>query len=37
MLKGIMKDQEFKSSDEIEEAIARIWDHLFLIASSRTG
>jgi hypothetical protein len=28
MLKGIMKYQEFSSSDEIEEAIRRIWDGL---------
>jgi hypothetical protein len=26
MLKGILGDQEFNSSDEIVEAIARIWD-----------
>jgi hypothetical protein len=28
MLKGIQTDQEFNSSDEIEEAITRIWDDL---------
>jgi hypothetical protein len=28
MLKGILKDQEFNSSDEIEEAITRPWDDL---------
>jgi hypothetical protein len=26
MFKGILKDQEFSSSDETEEAIRRIWD-----------
>jgi hypothetical protein len=28
MLRGILKDQTFKSSDEIEGAITRIWDNL---------
>jgi hypothetical protein len=28
MLRGIQKDQEFNSSDEIEEDITRIWDNL---------
>jgi hypothetical protein len=26
MWKGILKDLEFKSGDEIEEAIAKFWD-----------
>jgi hypothetical protein len=40
MLKGILKDQAFDSSNEIEEAITRIGDDLTLICSrafSRTG
>jgi hypothetical protein len=28
MLTGILKDQGFDSSDEIQEAITRIWDDL---------
>jgi hypothetical protein len=28
MLKGILKDHEFNSSDEIEEAITTVWDIL---------
>jgi hypothetical protein len=28
MLKGVLKDRKFNSSDEIEEAIAKIWDEL---------
>jgi hypothetical protein len=26
MFKGILKDQEFHSSNEIEETITRVWD-----------
>jgi hypothetical protein len=28
MLKGVLKNCEFNSSDEIEEAITKIWDEL---------
>jgi hypothetical protein len=28
MLNGILKDQEFNSSDDIEEAITKAWDDL---------
>jgi hypothetical protein len=28
MLKGVMKDREFKSSGEIEEMITKVWDEL---------
>jgi hypothetical protein len=28
MLKGVLKDHEFNSSDEIEGAIAMVWDEL---------
>jgi hypothetical protein len=28
MLKGVLKDCEFNSSDEIEEAITKAWDEL---------
>jgi hypothetical protein len=28
MLKGVLKDCEFNSNDEIEEAITRVWDEL---------
>jgi hypothetical protein len=26
MLKGVLKDSEFNSSDQIEKAIAKVWD-----------
>jgi hypothetical protein len=26
MLNGVLKDREFNSNDEIEEAIAKVWD-----------
>jgi hypothetical protein len=28
MLKGVLKDREFNSSDEIEEAITNVWHEL---------
>jgi hypothetical protein len=28
MLKGVFKNREFHSSDEIEEAITKVWDGL---------
>jgi hypothetical protein len=28
MLKGVLKDRPFNSSDEIEEAIRKVWDEL---------
>jgi hypothetical protein len=28
MLTGVLKDREFNSSDEIEEAITKVWDEL---------
>jgi hypothetical protein len=28
MLKGVLKDREFNSSDEIEEVITKVWDEL---------
>jgi hypothetical protein len=40
MLKGVLKDPEFNSSDEIEEAMMTVWDELTSMkcrASSTTG
>jgi hypothetical protein len=28
MLKGVLKDPEFNSSDEIKEAVTKVWDDL---------
>jgi uncharacterized protein YjgD (DUF1641 family) len=28
MLKGVLKDREFNSSDEIEKVITKVWDEL---------
>jgi hypothetical protein len=28
MLKGVLKDRNFNSSDEIEEAVTKVWDEL---------